>query len=107
MGNSRFSDGFLIGAMAGGALVFLLGTKKGNEVLKLIMDEGRASLEDIMDGIEEYKVEMEKAQENSDDIEGEAVDQVVETEETKTEPSKASNEKPKPSNKRFFNKSKK
>ena len=26
MGNSRFSDGFLLGAIAGGALVFLVGT---------------------------------------------------------------------------------
>lgn len=110
MGNSRFSDGFLLGAMAGGALVFLLGTKKGNQVLKLIMEEGRASLEDIMEGIEEYKQEAELSQLN-DEIEGDGIDEVVEkvekTEKTeKTENVKEANGKPK-SSKRFFNKPKK
>jgi hypothetical protein len=78
--NGRFSDGFVMGALAGGALVFLLGTEKGNRVLKLIMEEGRASLSDLMDDIEEYKEEAKEVMEmaEEDDVEGEGVDEVVE-----------------------------
>jgi len=53
--NGRFSDGFLIGAVIGGAAVFLLGTEKGNKVLKLMLEEGRAGFSELMDEIDEYK----------------------------------------------------
>ena len=53
--NGRFSDGFLMGAIIGGAAVFLLGTEKGNKVLKVMIQEGRAGLSDLMDEIDEYK----------------------------------------------------
>ncbi|MDP3987583.1 MAG: YtxH domain-containing protein [Candidatus Levybacteria bacterium] len=34
-----FMNGFLLGAILGGAAVFLLGTKKGKNILKLISEE--------------------------------------------------------------------
>ena len=107
MGNSRFSDGFLLGAVAGGALVFLVGTKKGNEVLKIIMEEGRASLGDLMDEIEDYKEDMKQAQIIDDGVDEvvEKVEKVENVEIVKSEPVKVSNGKEK-SSKRFFKKSK-
>lgn len=49
MGNSKFSDGFLLGALVGGAAVFLLGTKKGNKILKVLTEEGISGLTNIME----------------------------------------------------------
>lgn len=54
-GNGRFSDGLIFGAILGGAAVFLLGTEKGNKVLKLMIEEGRAGFSDIMEEIDDYK----------------------------------------------------
>jgi hypothetical protein len=104
--NGRFSDGFLMGAVVGGAVVFLLGTEKGNKVLKLIMEEGRASLSDLMDEIEEYKEEAKEVIEMAE----EEIDEELAEEETVPEAAaKETNghaPKTKPSSKRFFRKSK-
>ncbi len=56
--NSKFSDGFLWGLLIGGGVVFLLGTKKGNEILRLITEEGA---EKINQAIEEIKSEIDDA----------------------------------------------
>ncbi|QQG40905.1 MAG: hypothetical protein HYV37_01105 [Candidatus Levyibacteriota bacterium] len=59
-----FSHGFILGALIGGGIVFLFGTKKGKKLLKTITEEGLegiAELENLAeDEIEEY--------ENSDDV---------------------------------------
>lgn len=52
MGNSRFSEGLLIGMLIGGAAVFLLGTKKGNKILKTITEEGLDGLTDVVQRLE-------------------------------------------------------
>ena len=71
--NGRFSDGFLMGAIIGGAAVFLLGTEKGNKVLKLMLEEGRAGFSELMDEIDEYKG---KAQDIMELVEDEEVDDI-------------------------------
>lgn len=55
MGNGRFSDGFLLGALVGGAAVFLLGTKKGNKILKAVTEEGLDGLTEIIENFEEER----------------------------------------------------
>lgn len=55
MGNGRFSDGFLLGALIGGAAVFLLGTKKGNKILKSITEEGLDGITEIIENLEEER----------------------------------------------------
>lgn len=50
--NSRFSDGLLLGIILGGAIVFLLGTKKGNKILKALTEQGFEGLGDIAREIE-------------------------------------------------------
>lgn len=52
MGNGRFTDGLIFGALLGGAAVFLLGTKKGNKVLKVLTEEGMAGLSEIFEELE-------------------------------------------------------
>lgn len=53
---NNFFDGFIIGAIAGSAVAFLLGTKKGREVLRFIKEEGQerlGSLEDVFQDCKE------------------------------------------------------
>lgn len=46
-----FANGFLLGLIVGAAVVFLLATKKGKKILKLISEEGFDNLANI---VEEY-----------------------------------------------------
>ncbi len=46
---SKFFDGLLWGAILGGGLVFLLGTKKGKKILKMITEEGVEGLSEILE----------------------------------------------------------
>lgn len=50
-GNNFFS-GFLLGALVGAAIVFLLGTKKGKRILKAISEEGEGKISNILNKIE-------------------------------------------------------
>jgi uncharacterized protein YcfJ len=47
--NNNFLSGFLLGALVGGVIVFLLGTEKGKKILKAISDEGLVNLSDILE----------------------------------------------------------
>jgi len=49
-GNNFFS-GFLLGALIGAGIVFLLGTKKGKKILKAISEEGAGNISNILDKI--------------------------------------------------------
>lgn len=57
----NFFQGFLFGAIVGGSIVFLLGTKKGKKLLKTITEEGMDNISNIgelvEDEIEEYEEE--------------------------------------------------
>ncbi len=47
-GNNFFS-GFLLGALVGAAVVFLLGTKKGKRLLKAISEEGIDNISNLLE----------------------------------------------------------
>ena len=49
MNNNRFFDGLLIGLILGGAAVFLLGTKSGKNLLKILSEQGIDGLKDLME----------------------------------------------------------
>ena len=51
--NGRFFDGLLIGALIGGTAVFLLGTKKGNKVLKVLSEGGFEGISEMITDFEE------------------------------------------------------
>lgn len=57
----NFLQGLLWGAIIGGGIVFLLGTKKGKRLLKIITEEGLENISDIgelvEDELEEYEEE--------------------------------------------------
>lgn len=47
--NNNFFSGFLFGLLVGAAVVFLLGTKKGKKLLKVISEEGIDNISNILD----------------------------------------------------------
>ncbi len=68
--NSGFINGFLWGIVIGGCIVFLLGTKKGKKLLKLITEEGLDSLASIEEAVEEMSTNepVEKPLHNQQDF---------------------------------------
>lgn len=69
---NKFFDGFLWGAIIGGGLVFLLGTKKGKKILKMITEEGVEGLSEILEA------QMAEEEEDLEDEETSEIDEVVE-----------------------------
>lgn len=104
---SRFSDGFLLGALIGGVAVFLLGTDKGKKLLKTITQEGEGALSSFLEDLDETSQEEKpvKKQEPSRVVESEELN-FQKTEEHKTVEHKNSVEKEKPT-RRFFRKTSK
>src|SRR5947209_2623694 len=51
--NGNFSNGFLLGALVGGGLVFLLGTQKGKQVLKMLTENGIEGVSELRDLLNE------------------------------------------------------
>lgn len=49
-GNNFFS-GFILGALVGAAVVFLLGTKTGKKILKAISEEGSENIANLLNKI--------------------------------------------------------
>lgn len=64
--DNRFFNGFLLGLFVGGAAVFLVGTRTGKNLLKIVSEEGWEGLTNLL---EEYElddlVEVEKEQEDN------------------------------------------
>lgn len=72
---SKFINGFLLGALIGAGVVFLLGTKKGKKLLKAISEEGLGNISNIL---EEEKVD------DIDDLdEDKEVEKVIPSEEVR------------------------
>jgi len=66
-GNNFFS-GFLLGALIGAAVVFLLGTKKGKKILKAISEEGEGKILNILNKLGK-SVDIEDVVAEDDEIE--------------------------------------
>lgn len=46
---NNFFSGFLLGALVGAAIVFLLGTKKGKRIWKAISEDGLDNISNLLD----------------------------------------------------------
>ena len=103
--NGRFFDGFLLGALAGGAAIFLLGTKKGNKVLKVLSDGGFEGLSEIFsdfgEGVEEGIKNTTKDIEKREEKDIKDIEEKITLESTKTNGASGS-----ASPRRFFRKNK-
>jgi hypothetical protein len=107
MNSGRFSNGFLLGLIIGGGLVFLLGTKTGKAILKTVSEEGLEGLTgfledlDLEDLEEDIPDEVEEAKEVSGEKNPEIIEEIKETPAEKAEMEEKPVPKPK---KRFFRK---
>jgi hypothetical protein len=63
---SKFSNGFILGLLIGGGLVFLLGTKTGKNITKIISDQG---LDGLLSLLDEYDVSNLEEEEEGDEEE--------------------------------------
>ena len=98
---NKFFDGFLWGAIIGGGLVFLLGTKKGKKILKMITEEGVEGLSEIL----EAQIDTEDLGEETEEETGAPKEpQLKGNGVSKNSQSKESGEEVKPPQKRFFRK---
>ena len=62
---NKFLEGFVWGLIIGGAVVFVMGTKKGKKLLKTITEEGVGNLADIIDeGMDEDELDEEELEES-------------------------------------------
>lgn len=55
-----FSSGFLLGAIVGGLLVFLIATKKGKKILKILTENGFEGIQDLADMFDDDEEDMEE-----------------------------------------------
>jgi len=62
---NNFVSGFLLGALVGGIIVFLLGTEKGKKILKAISKEGLDNLNNIIEKADK-KVNLDEVFERED-----------------------------------------
>jgi hypothetical protein len=101
MNNGRVSNGFILGLIVGGGIVFLFGTKTGKALLKKFSEEGLEGIAEILEDVD-LRDDMEEA----DFEETESASNHKSTNgELKTEsPEEVKEELKKPTKKRFFRK---
>jgi gas vesicle protein len=92
MNDNKFTTGMLLGLILGGGAVFLLGTRTGKNLLKIISEQG---MDGITDLLEEYDL---SDLEEVEDIEDEPGEGQSETSENKN----GSDESKKSPKKHFF-----
>lgn len=66
--NSNFPGGFLFGVLVGAAIMFLLGTKKGKNILKAISESGMDNLNNVLEKAGKGASLEEVYEEEDDDI---------------------------------------
>ena len=94
----KFSAGFLMGLLLGGGIVFLLGTRTGKNLLKIVSEQG---LDGIINLLEEYNFgDLEEYEEVENEEEADITQE--NQEENPEEHKENSEEKPKSPKKRFF-----
>lgn len=72
MNDNKFSTGFLLGLLIGGGAVFLLGTKTGKNLLKIVSEQG---LDGLIKTLEEYGLEKLEDMEEYEEVEEDEVPQ--------------------------------
>jgi hypothetical protein len=95
MNDSKFSNGFLLGLLIGGGAVFLLGTKTGRNLVKIVSERG---IDGIVELLEEYNFEDLGTMKDEEEIPAEEIE-VQSNEETNHQSSEKKEAAPK---KHFF-----
>lgn len=94
--NSRFSEGFMLGLALGAALVFLLGTKAGKNLVKILSEQGLDGISDLLQEYDLGKIEEDDLVDEEEDIQNSDVQNA-----------EAESSQPEKPRKRFFKRFKK
>jgi len=83
--DNKFMIGFFIGGLIGAGLMFLMGTKEGKKVEKMIEKKGRETLEDLEDKVGELKEKGEELLKKGEAIKEQVMEQIEEKKDDLTE----------------------
>lgn len=81
----KFMIGFFIGGLLGAALMFLMGTKEGKKVEKLLEKKGKETLDEIEEKVDELKEKGEDLVKKGEAIKEQVMEQIEEKKEDLTE----------------------
>lgn len=81
----KFMIGFFIGGLLGAAIMFLIGTKEGKKVEKILEKKGKEALDDIEDKVDELKEKGEELVKKGEAIKDQVMEQIEEKKEDLTE----------------------
>lgn len=83
--DNRFMIGFFIGGLIGAGLMFLMGTKEGKKIEKLIEKKGKETIDDLEEKVEELKEKGEELIKKGEVIKEQVMEQMEEKKEDLTE----------------------
>ncbi len=83
--DNKFMIGFFIGGLIGAGLMFLMGTKEGKKVEKMLEKKGKETLEDLEDKVSELKEKGEELLKKGEAIKEQVMEQIEEKKEDLTE----------------------
>lgn len=66
MSDNKFSNGFLLGLIVGGGAVFLLGTRTGKNLLKIVSEQGLDGIINILDEYDLSEIEQEEEEDRGE-----------------------------------------
>ena len=82
--DTKFWIGFFIGGLVGAAIIFLLGTKEGKKIEKLIEKKGKLALDDLEEKVDELKEKGEELIKKGEVIKEQVMEQMVDKKEDLT-----------------------
>jgi len=83
--DNKFMIGFFIGGLIGAGLMFLMGTKEGKKIEKMIEKKGKETLSDLEEKVDELKEKGEELIKKGEAIKEQVMEQIEEKKEDLTE----------------------
>ncbi len=83
--DNKFMIGFFIGGLIGAGLMFLMGTKEGKKVEKMIEKKGKETLDDLEEKVDELKEKGEELIKKGEAIKEQFMEQIEDKKEDLTE----------------------
>ncbi|MFH0750113.1 MAG: YtxH domain-containing protein [Candidatus Gottesmanbacteria bacterium] len=83
--DNKFMIGFFVGGLIGAGLMFLMGTKEGKKIEKLIEKKGKETLEDLEEKVDELKEKGEELIKKGEAIKDQVMEQIEDKKEDLTE----------------------
>ena len=83
--DNKFMIGFFIGGLIGAGVMFLMGTKEGKKVEKMLVRKGKETLDDLEDKVDELKEKGEELLKKGEAIKEQVLEQIEDKRDDLTE----------------------